>query len=140
MVTEPKEDIGEEGTDKARPGLAPAQKRALLEAIRNVMEREDVYCDTDFSLGKLASLVNSNSKYVSQVINEHYRKNFNAYLNVYRIRTARARLADRKNYGNYTIKPKSVIRHAESVFDWESEAFGHLARLCPHPDSRYAST
>ncbi len=104
MVTEPKEDIGEEGTDKARPGLAPAQKRALLEAIRNVMEREDVYCDTDFSLGKLASLVNSNSKYVSQVINEHYRKNFNAYLNVYRIRTARARLADRKNYGNYTIK------------------------------------
>ena len=36
--------------------------------------------------------------------------------------------------------PKSVIRHAESVFDWESEAFGHLARLCPHPDSRYAST
>ena len=25
--------------------------------------------------------------------------------------------------------PKSVIRHAESVFDWESEAFGHLARL-----------
>ena len=37
------------------------------------------------------------------------------------------------------FKPKSVIRHAESVFDWESEAFGHLARLCPHPDSaRYA--
>ena len=33
------------------------------------------------------------------------------------------------------LKPKSVIRHAESVFDWESEAFGHLARLCPHPDS-----
>ena len=35
-----------------------------------------------------------------------------------------------------TVQPKSVIRHAESVFDWESEAFGHLARLCPHPDSR----
>ena len=38
------------------------------------------------------------------------------------------------------LKPKSVIRRAESVFDWESEAFGHLARLCPHPVSRYAST
>ena len=36
------------------------------------------------------------------------------------------------------INPKSVIRHAESVFDWESEAFGHLARLCPHPVSRAA--
>ena len=38
------------------------------------------------------------------------------------------------------IKPKSVIRRAESVFDWESEAFGHLARLCPHHAPRYAST
>ena len=38
------------------------------------------------------------------------------------------------------IKPKSVIRHAESVSDWENEAFGHLARFCPHPVSRYAST
>ena len=34
------------------------------------------------------------------------------------------------------IKPKSVIRHAVSVFDWENEAFGHLARFCPHPVSR----
>ena len=38
------------------------------------------------------------------------------------------------------LKPKSVIRHAVSVFDWENEAFGHLARFCPHPVSRYAST
>ena len=38
------------------------------------------------------------------------------------------------------IEPKSVIRHAESVSDWENEAFGHLARFCPHPVSRYAST
>ena len=28
-----------------------------------------------------------------------------------------------------SLKPKSVIRHAESVSDWENEAFGHLARL-----------
>ena len=38
------------------------------------------------------------------------------------------------------LEPKSVIRHAESVSDWENEAFGHLARFCPHPVSRYAST
>ena len=28
------------------------------------------------------------------------------------------------------VYPKPVIRHAVSVFDWENEAFGHLARLC----------
>ena len=38
------------------------------------------------------------------------------------------------------FKPKSVIRHAVSVSDGENEAFGHLARFCPHPASRYAST
>ena len=37
-------------------------------------------------------------------------------------------------------KPKSVIRHAESVSDWENEAFGQIARFCPHPVPRYAST
>ena len=36
------------------------------------------------------------------------------------------------------IEPKSVIRHAVSVSDWENEASGHLARFCPHPVSRYA--
>ena len=39
-----------------------------------------------------------------------------------------------------SIYPKSVIRHAKSVSDWGNEAFGHLARFCPHPVSRYAST
>ena len=38
------------------------------------------------------------------------------------------------------LQPKSVIRHAVSVSDWGNEAFGHLARFCPHPVSRYAST
>ena len=36
--------------------------------------------------------------------------------------------------------PKSVIRHAVSVSDWENEASGHLARFCPHPVSRYPAT
>ena len=36
------------------------------------------------------------------------------------------------------LKPKSVIRHDVSVSDRENVAFGHLARFCPHPVSRYA--
>ena len=39
-----------------------------------------------------------------------------------------------------SIYPKSVIRHAGFVSDGENEAFGHFARFCPHPVSRYAST
>ena len=36
--------------------------------------------------------------------------------------------------------PKSVIGHAVSVSDWGNESSGHLARFCPPPVSRYAST
>ncbi len=36
------------------------------------------------------------------------------------------------------VYPKSVIRYAVSVSDWENEASGHLARFCPNPVSRYA--
>ena len=39
------------------------------------------------------------------------------------------------------ILPASVriLFLAMSVSDWGNEAFGHLARFCPHPVSRYAS-
>ena len=43
-------------------------------------------------------------------------------------------------FSGIRLEPKSVIRHAVSVSDWGNEAFGHLARFCPHPVSRYAST
>lgn len=80
------------------------QKQIITDAISNVMETTKEYCESDFSLEKLATLVNSNSKYVSQVINETYQKNFSNYINEYRIREARIRLMDIEHYGNYTIK------------------------------------
>ncbi len=80
------------------------QKQILADAISTVMETTREFCEPDFSLEKLATLVNSNSKYVSQVINEIYQKNFSNYVNDYRIREARVRLMDIEHYGNYTIK------------------------------------
>lgn len=84
--------------------LTEIQKKQLLASINRVMETTKEFCEEDFSLDKLASLVNSNSKYVSQVINESYGKNFNPFINEYRIKEARIRLADVEKYGNYTIK------------------------------------
>jgi AraC-like DNA-binding protein len=48
-------------------------------------------------------MVNSNTKYVSQIINETYDKNFRTYINEYRVKEARKRLMEEK-YGNYTIQ------------------------------------
>lgn len=80
------------------------QKTEILTRIIHVMEETEEFCDPDFSLEKLALLINSNSRYVSQIINETYDKNFRSFVNEYRIKKACLRLLDVKQYGNYTIK------------------------------------
>ena len=78
-------------------------RQRLAEAVAGVMENTLEFCSTDFSLDRLAALVGSNSKYVSQVINDVYNKNFSNYVNEYRVRLACLRLADGKKYGMYTL-------------------------------------
>ena len=83
--------------------ISDEEKRQLQEAIQNVMDNTLEYCSVDFNLDKMASLVNSRTKYVSQVINECYGKNFNIFINEYRIKEACRKLIDVDNYGSYTI-------------------------------------
>lgn len=47
--------------------------------------------------------MNSNSKYVSQVINYVFKKNFSTFVNEYRVNLACERLADTAGYGRYSI-------------------------------------
>lgn len=84
--------------------LGDSQKSRLLESIKEIMENTEEFCSPDFSLDQLASLVGSNSKYVSQAINEIFGKNFSAFVNSYRVKLARIWLSDVEKYGNYTIK------------------------------------
>ena len=100
-------EVHKEGSSDAKyqaSKLNDTQKQALIEAIQDVMENTKAFCEDDFSLEKLASLINSNSKYVSQVINETYQKNFSNFINEYRIQEACVRLMDTAKYGNYTIQ------------------------------------
>ena len=84
--------------------LSVEQSRILAAKVMEVMSQTDVISDPDFSLSKLAELIDSNFKYVSMVINSTYNKNFKTLLNEYRIREACKRLVDTENYGNITIQ------------------------------------
>lgn len=75
----------------------------LQKRILDVMDHIETISNPDFNLVKLSKLVQSNTRYVSFVINEVYGKNFKTFLNEYRIREASRRLMDEKNYGNLTI-------------------------------------
>lgn len=84
--------------------LDELRQQTLSGKIAEVMDNTEEYCSPDFSLDRLATLAGSNSKYVSQVINSVYGKNFSNFVNEYRIRTACKRLSDDDSYGHLTVK------------------------------------
>lgn len=69
-----------------------------------IMENEDEICNNDFNIARLATLVGSNTRYVSQVINDEYGMNFRSLLNECRVKVAMKRMSDNEHYGMYTIK------------------------------------
>jgi AraC-like DNA-binding protein/Tfp pilus assembly protein PilF/glutaredoxin-related protein len=116
------EDINEANMDAdesyKNSGLTTEQKEKLRIAISQIMESPEVFCSSEFSLSIMASLIGSNTKYVSQIINETYNMNFRTYVNEFRIKESCKRLSDIDNYGNYTIKAisESVGYKSQSNF------------------------
>ena len=87
-----------------RQTLDEEQRKKIAEKIIRVMDDTKEYCKMEFSLEDMARLVGSNTRYVSQTINETFGKNFRTFINDYRIEEAGLRLIDNERYGNYTIK------------------------------------
>ncbi|MCC8117931.1 MAG: AraC family transcriptional regulator [Bacteroidales bacterium] len=76
----------------------------LSQRIVRLMENTEEYCNPEFSLQMLAQLLNSNTKYVSQAINDYLGQNFRGLVNEYRVKKARQRLTENPTYANFTIQ------------------------------------
>ncbi len=89
-----------------KSGLSEDAKDNMMERIKTAMEScEEIY-SPEFSINTLAQLLDTNYKYVSQVINERTNGNFSTFVNTYRIKEACRRI----NGGimkNYTIEALS---------------------------------
>lgn len=80
-----------------------AEQSDLLNRILYIMETSDEIYENSFSLDRLTELVSAGSRnYVSQVLNEHYKRSFPAVLNEYRIREICRRINDQEHYGHLT--------------------------------------
>ena len=84
--------------------LTDESREQLLARIRDVMHNPEEFCQEDFTIERLASAIGSNTKYVSQVINEMLGKNFNTLLNEQRIGEVCKRLVDTEHYGGMTLE------------------------------------
>ena len=110
--------VGAEAPSTRRLLISKEQREKLLDRIIHVMEEPELYCDPDFSIDRLAAAIESNSRYVSEVINEEYGMNFRAFLNRYRVKEAMRRLEDIEHYGHLTIKAvaESVGYKSQATF------------------------
>lgn len=98
--------------------LGDDDKAALTDRILKVFENGEEIFESNFDMNRLAELVGSTYKNVSQTVNEQLGKNFNQVLNEYRIKEACRRLNDQATYGNYTIEAigESVGYGSRSTF------------------------
>lgn len=107
--------------------LKVAEEMKLYAQLKELIETEQLHLNSGLTLRAVAERLNTNTKYLSQVINHHVGSNFHTFLNKYRIEEVKRKMLDDK-YGNLTLfslalqcgfKNKStfykVFRDAEGV-------------------------
>ncbi len=124
--------VGSSESDGALSQASSITSEALdeLEAkIRQVILHSSAIFDPDFSLVQLTEIVGSNSRYVSQCINERFGCNFRTLVNKARIREAMRRFDDCRTYGDYSIEgvAESVGFRSRSSFSIWFKRFTGLA-------------
>lgn len=80
----------------------------LYEKILNIIIIEKRYRDKDFSAKELAKILNTNTRYISAVINSRFNTNLSCLINEYRIKEAMHKLTD-KRYSDMSIESIGAI-------------------------------
>lgn len=83
-----KQESTEADPKYSHSNLNDTQREDLVSRIKDVLSNPDIICKPGFSSKELAGLVNSNTTYVSQVINETFGVSFSILLGNYRVREA----------------------------------------------------
>ncbi len=76
---------------------------AIRKQLSDLMETEKPYLKNNFSIDDLADALETNSKYISKIINDYCGSNFSTYINKRRIEYARTLLLN-PDYDNLTLQ------------------------------------
>ncbi len=77
--------------------ISEDQTEKLHTEIQRFLIQEKLFLDRDFSMHLLSKKLNSNTAYVSRIINDKYGKSFSTLINELRIKEARKLLADQSS-------------------------------------------
>ena len=79
-------------------GRAP-QFKDLFAAVEELVSREGIHRNSSLSLGDVASLLNSNAKYVSQAIRQETSMSYPEYVNMLRVQDAQQAMLESESQG-----------------------------------------
>lgn len=85
-----------------KQSMSPEVEEDLLKKIRR-FENSNRFTNPNLSLASMAASLNTNTQYLSEVINLHKGKNFNAYINELKINYIVNKMMKNKEYRNYKI-------------------------------------
>lgn len=73
----------------AKSYLDNIDRKNINSQLKIIMEEEKLFCDEDLSLGRLADALELSKNQLSQFLNKYHEKNFNNFVNGYRIDEAK---------------------------------------------------
>lgn len=86
-----------------KPLSIPKQTEEALLAKLNKFENGQKFLSKDISLASVATLFETNTKYLSEVINKYKKRNFNTYINELRVGYIVEKLKSDPQYRNYKV-------------------------------------
>lgn len=101
-----KQHTSEAKVPKYLKWISPETSDSLKKRIWKILVEEKAYKDNTFSAKKLAEILNTNSRYVSLVINTRFQKNYSSFVNGLRVEEAMRLLVD-KRYDSFSIQDVS---------------------------------
>jgi AraC-like DNA-binding protein len=97
-----KSDIGYEKKNLSNSTLSTQKTKQILKALEKYEKTQD-FLALGITLNNLAPKLNTNSKYLSKIINTHKKKSFTQYINDLRIEYLLKKLDDDPIYTKYKI-------------------------------------
>lgn len=83
------------GEKYASSSLKGIEEIQLYDRLCLLVESQDMYLDPNLSLKNVADRLNTNTKYLSQVVNHQSGNNFQHFVNTYRVRAVKEKIEDK---------------------------------------------
>ncbi|MEN1785619.1 MAG: helix-turn-helix domain-containing protein [Bacteroidota bacterium] len=107
---------GSVSTKSQRKRLDQDQLQTMAKKLTTIMEQDQIYQDADLSLDILVKKLGTNRHFLSQMLNDHFGKNFFQFVNEYRVEAACSLLTNKQPYRIEAIGYEVGFRSKSAFF------------------------